>query len=104
MNQGQNTGNNKFQQVLYLERRQTMKKAIGYYNEWEYRVEVDGNEVYTAGNSPFDSQAYTDPQGGVGLETMKAYCEKTTKDLAIEHKAKYAGVEFLEWEPGDYPY
>lgn len=73
-----------------------MKQAIGYYNELEYRVEVDSKEVYTAGNSHFDSQGYVDTDEGVGLDVMKQYCEQTTRNIALEHKAQYIGVEYLE--------
>ncbi len=72
-----------------------MKQAIGYYNELEYTIEIDGKEVYQASNSPFDSQGYTDKQGGVGLKVMKAYCHETALDIAKEYHAKYIGVEYL---------
>lgn len=58
----------------------------------------DGKEIYSAGNSPFDSQAYTSKEDGVGLETMKEYCEQTSKNLAEENHAKYIGVEYEETE------
>jgi hypothetical protein len=73
-----------------------MKKVIGYYNELEYRIELDGKEIYTAGNSPFDSQQYTSKENGVGLIKMKQYCEVTAKDLAKEHNANLIGIEYLE--------
>ena len=59
-------------------------------------MEVNGKEVYTAGNGPFDSQAYTDADGGVGLDTMKAYCRGTTEDIAEEHDVDFIGIEYLE--------
>ena len=73
-----------------------MKKVIGYYNELEYRVELDGKEIYTAGNSKFDSQAYTSADEGVGIKTMRSYCIQTAKELAKEHNAEYIGVERIE--------
>jgi hypothetical protein len=50
---------------------------IGEYNALEYKVLIysdkfpNGEEVYSAGNSPFDSQGYVDADKGVGLERMK---------------------------------
>jgi len=75
-----------------------MKKVIGYYNELLYRVELNGKEIYSVGNSPFDSQVYTSKESGVGLETMKKYCEQTSKELAKENHAKFIGVEYEEME------
>jgi hypothetical protein len=73
-----------------------MKQVIGYYNALEYRVEIDGKEVYQAGNSPDDSQAYTSKENGVGLRTMRSYCIYTTHEIAKENHAKYGGVERME--------
>ncbi len=73
-----------------------MGKIIGYYNELEYRIELDGKEIYTASNSPFDSQAYTSAGEGVGLATMRKYCIQTSKELAKENKTRYIGVQYLE--------
>ncbi len=71
---------------------------IGYYNEREYRVEVDKEKIYQAGNSPFDSQVYVSAEDGVGLDAMRRYCEKTSRDMAEEEGAEYLGVEYLEDE------
>jgi len=73
-----------------------MKKVIGYYNALEYRIELDGVEVYTAGNSPHESQTYVTADMGVGLRTMRSYCITTSKALAKEHNAEYVGVEKIE--------
>ena len=76
-----------------------MKKVIGYYNEYEYRVEVDEQEVYQAGNSPHDSQVYSRDLANfetLPLETMRKYCEQTSKEIAKEQGAKYIGVDYLE--------
>lgn len=70
--------------------------VIGYYNELKYRIEIDGEEVYTAGNSPYDSQGYTAKENGVGLEEMRKFCEHTAKEMAQENKAKFIGVEYEE--------
>lgn len=76
-----------------------MKKTIGYYSEYEYTVEIDGKEVYRAGNSPFDSQVYVRDLGNyavVPLATMKEYCDQTTRELAKENKASFVGIEYNE--------
>ena len=71
-------------------------KITCYYNELGYRVHniTTNKELYTAGNSPFDSQCYVSVVDGVGLEAIKQYCEQTTKDIAKENNAKYAGIEY----------
>lgn len=73
-----------------------MIKAIGRYNELEYEVEIDGEIVYTGGNSPLDSQAYVGESDGVGLKTMRDYCNQTTQQIAGEHDAEFMGIEYLE--------
>jgi hypothetical protein len=77
-----------------------MDKIIGYYNTLQYRVvlfdkdvNTDGKDIYTAGNSPFESQTYVSADEGVGLRTMRKYCIQTSKELAKENKAQYIGVE-----------
>lgn len=78
-----------------------IKQIIGYYNELEYRVTllIDGDpqeDLYTAGNSPYDSQQSVSAEDGVGLETMKIFCERTSKEMAREEEAKFLGVEYEE--------
>jgi hypothetical protein len=73
-----------------------MKQVIGYYNGLEYRVEIDGKEVYHAGNSPFESQTFVREDDGVGLRIMRSYCIQTAKEIAKENNAKYVGVERIE--------
>ena len=55
-----------------------------------------GEQIYEAGNSPFDAQAFVDAEDGVGLAKMKEYCEKTTKEIAKERNAKYIGIQYQE--------
>lgn len=70
-----------------------MKIVRGFYNELSYRVEIDGKEVYRAGNSPYDSQVYTSKEQGVGLDKMKKFCKHTCRQFAKEKKAKFGGIE-----------
>jgi len=80
----------------------TQTRIVGYYNEQEYSVDMFsddepmGVELYRAGNSPYDSQQYVSIEDGVGLETMKLYCEQTSKDIAKEQGAKFVGIEYKE--------
>lgn len=71
--------------------------VIGYYNTLQYSVALNGEEVYKAGNSPYDSQIYVSANDGVGLAKMKSFCIQTSKDLAKEHKAKYLGVKYEKY-------
>ena len=58
----------------------------GIYNELYYYVmrhdKRGAKEVNRTGNSPDDSQVYVSAEKGVGLDTMRQYCEYTTKMLA----------------------
>jgi len=71
--------------------------AFGEYNELVYRVYVWENgsllDLHEAGNAPFDSQGYLPMSDGVGLRKMRAYCIRTTRDMAKEHHSAYGGVE-----------
>lgn len=73
-----------------------MKKVIGRYNGLEYEVELDGEIVYTAGNSPHDSQFYASLEDGIGIEAMRTFCKSTSQDIAKENNAQYIGIEILE--------
>lgn len=73
-----------------------MKQVVGYYNERKYQIDVDGTEVYQAGNSPYESQDYLNADEGVGLEKMRTYCISTAKEIARENNAQYIGVQYLE--------
>jgi len=70
--------------------------VLGRYNAHEYEIEVDGEIVYRAGNSPLDSQGYVSKQDGIGIAEMKEYCIHTTKQEARERGIRYLGVEKLE--------
>ena len=72
--------------------------VIGYYNELYYRIYLNDNEIYTAGNSPHESQTYVSKEDGVGRRKMRSYCIITSKAEAKERKAKYGGVEYEEIE------
>jgi len=76
-----------------------MKGIIGFYNAEKYSVcSIDENgqieeELYTAGNSPLDSQVSVNAFEGVGLETMREFCETSSKIIAKDNGYKYLGVQ-----------
>jgi hypothetical protein len=80
----------------------TKPYIIGEYNALEYKVLnysdkfPNGEEVYSAGNSPFDSQGYVDADKGVGLERMKQFCEQTAKEISVENGIEYKGIQLIE--------
>lgn len=73
-------------------------RLISYYTAKEYRVtDIDtGEAVYTAGNSPYDSQQYVSVEYGVGIGMMKVFAEQTGKAIAKEKNCEFLGVEFDE--------
>ena len=73
-----------------------MKKVIGYYCNYQYEVTIDGETLYAAGNSPGCSQTYTTKENGLPLETMKKFCEQTSREMAKENNTEFIGVEFDE--------
>jgi ribosomal protein L20 len=80
-------------------KKKTVKKnVVGYYNDREYSVDVNGRQVYRAGNSLYDSQVYTHPKKGVGLRKMRSFCIQTSKEIAKEHGAKYRGIERNDYD------
>lgn len=90
-----------FKNIPLAEERQ-MKQVKGYYNAQEYYIKIDGEEVYRAGNSPYESQTFVRAKDGVGLRKMRSYCILTTHDIAKEKHAKYAGVERIMDYEEDY--
>lgn len=74
---------------------------IGYYNELQYYITLNGEEIYRAGNSPYESQTYVSAEDGVGRRKMRSYCIITSRSLAKGHNAKYGGVEYEEVENVD---
>lgn len=46
--------------------------------------------VYSAGNNPHDSQQPASV--GVNLRQMRAFCMKTSREIATERRVQYGGV------------
>lgn len=74
-------------------------KITGYYNKQGYQIESDNlmdTILYRAGNHALDSQQDgTGTKHQLSLETLRQYCEQTTKEIAIEKNAEFIGVEYL---------
>lgn len=64
----------------------------GEYNAMLYVILQDGEEVYAAGNSRFESQGYLPAPDGVGLRTMRRFCISTAHEFAEELGETYGGV------------
>ena len=70
------------------------KTLSGRYNAARYVIEDEnGEEVYEAGNSPYESQGYIGSKDGVGLEVMKNYCTSTLVEMCREKNSENGGVE-----------
>ena len=74
-------------------------RITGYYNESGYQVET-GNPcdclLYQAGNHALEStQDGTGTEHQLPLDTIKEFCEQTTRDIAEEKQAEYGGIEYL---------
>lgn len=67
--------------------------VTGEYHETGYEIFVNGESVYSAGNSDSDSQLRVPPKRGVGLKTLRKFCVKTGKEMAFERFAKWGGCE-----------
>ena len=64
-----------------------MKRYIGTYNELGYKIylDVNGEPIYTAGNSPYESQVWLGiSDEALPVETIKDHCETTIKDMLAE--------------------
>jgi hypothetical protein len=76
---------------------------IGYYNELGYRICKMSNgrivdEVYSAGNSPADSQQTVPARHGVGLRKIKEWAEQTGREIADEAESAFFGIEYEKSE------
>jgi len=72
------------------------KIVHGEYNGWYYRVFLNGEEIYWAGNSPQDSQVSVPKSRGVGESKMRQYCKQTCEDIAFENGASNRGVQKVD--------
>jgi len=69
----------------------------GQYHRYGYAVYSDGEEIYTAGNCPGDSQHRVSLKSRhCPIEQIREWCEKTVSDFAGERGEKAGLVEFDE--------
>ena len=75
-----------------------MRWLCGEYSWRGYTIyDPDGGrDVYSAGNSPLDSQQYVDRRHGVPLDTLRQYCDQTGREIAEEQGAVWCGCERVE--------
>jgi hypothetical protein len=71
------------------------KTVYGEYDKSGYCIFLSDNgdidEVYRAGNSPFDS--YNVVSSGLALRKIREYCIRTGKEIAEENDGKWIGAE-----------
>lgn len=71
--------------------------VYGEYNKQGYTIfDEQGNELYSAGNSPFDSQQdVTGLACALPIETIRRYCVTTCAEIAEENGGKvlYVGED-----------
>ena len=75
---------------------QTKRRPVvrGEYNRNGYEVWSDGQHVYSAGNHVQDSsQPAPCKQDRLPLKTIRQFCIKTAREIALEHRGRFAGVE-----------
>lgn len=71
------------------------EKLVGEYTNFGYKILTsNGDEIYSAGNSPHDSQVTVSKKKGLSLKTIKDYCNQTGKELAAERGTTYGGCSF----------
>lgn len=71
-----------------------MKEYYGYYNEWGYRIfDINGDEIYNAGNSPHESSGVVARADGLPLTTLREFCNYTGKMIAKDNDGKWFGCK-----------
>ena len=66
----------------------------GEYNRDGYEVWIAGRLAYTAGNHVQDSsQPALCEEDRLSLKTIRQFCLKTAREIALEHRGRFAGVE-----------
>ena len=72
-----------------------MKVVKGFYNAKFYCVELDGKEVFRAGNC-LTSLEYVSAEQGVGLDKMGEFCNTACQVIADNEAADFVGTHFLD--------
>ena len=72
----------------------------GEYNRNGYEVWVGGQVVYSAGNHVHDStQPAVSEKDRLSLHTIRRFCFKTTREIALERSGVLGGVERVREDP-----
>lgn len=72
-----------------------MKAVKGFFNAKFYCVELDGKEVFRAGNC-LTSLAYVSAEDGVGLDKMEQFCITACEVTAENEQAVFMGAHHLD--------
>lgn len=67
----------------------------GEYNAYGYRIIQDGKEIYSAGNSPWDSADTVPVDMGLGIELLHEYCQQTICELSVELDDIIGGIDLV---------
>jgi hypothetical protein len=78
---GQNVGERQYARL---------PEVTGEYSDDGYRIFVDGEEMYEAGNHPMESTSWI--SDGLSLDTMRKYCIQTGKEVAQERGGVFTGA------------
>lgn len=70
-------------------------ETYGEYCEHGYKVFVNGQEVYRAGNHYQESSCQIHPGNpfALPLRTLRSFCISTCREVATEKKGRYLQVE-----------
>jgi len=75
----------------------------GEYSRLGYEVWMAGRVVYSAGNHVHDStQPATCREDRLPLRTIRKFCQRTTREIAVERGGIFAGVERVTEEAPDH--
>jgi hypothetical protein len=79
-----------------LSRRKTMA-ITGHYHEHGYEILSDDDQIYAAGNNPYDSGVSqtlrTECGRALPLRKLRSFCVRTAREMALERKEKYNGSQ-----------
>lgn len=67
----------------------------GEYNAYGYTIFLNGDEVYSAGNSPYESSDIVSLDDGVSIDEIEKYCQTTIHDMMLELDESDGGIEFV---------
>lgn len=79
-----------------------MSAIVAYYNEEGYRIDLVDNsehvEIYSAGNSKYDSYQIVSIDDALPLRTIKDFAEQTGRTIANKLSCRFVGSEYEQLE------